>query len=399
MSIKKCVNGSFVNDFYKEYGTDTDTITSLPKTIIGDGQPISSYTIKGNMVQSGTPTPSNPVYPQETGDKTANLSLVTQENSVYYNNNFKNYTVANNIVSTTGNAYFGFIVKVEPETTYSIQADADDLGIRMQVMEFSAKPTDFSTNLIGTAYNKYMSISKTGDFTTTSTTQYVLFGFYADKVDRIFNIMMNEGSTPSATYEPYGYKIPISFDSNTYTFYLSEPIRKIGDSVDTAQSIGTASRAIKKLVLTGQESFWSDDGTVDTRSRYRILPTGADTVLRGNRYDLYCTHFKTDLQVSANSVLIYNGTTGVFIYFYVLTADYPTLADFKTYIQQQYAAGTPVTLYYILATPTTETFTAPTIPTSGSPQSFDVSTTLKPSEVSLTWHGWHEHSDTKYSNP
>ena len=52
MSIKKCVNGSFVNDVYREYGTDTDTITSLPKTIIGDGQPISSYTIKGNMSQS-----------------------------------------------------------------------------------------------------------------------------------------------------------------------------------------------------------------------------------------------------------------------------------------------------------------------------------------------------------
>ena len=46
---------------YKKYETATDTITSLPKTIIGDGQPISSYTIKGNMVQSGTPTPSNPV--------------------------------------------------------------------------------------------------------------------------------------------------------------------------------------------------------------------------------------------------------------------------------------------------------------------------------------------------
>ena len=29
-------------------------------------------------------------------------------------------------------------------------------------------------------------------------------------------------------------------------------------------------------------------------------------------------------------------------------------------------------------------------------EQFDVDTTLKPSEVDLTYHGWHEHSDTKF---
>ena len=77
MSIKKYSSGSWVTVPYRKYETATDTITSLPQTIIGDGQPISSYTIKGNMSQSGTPTPSNPVYPTECGDKTANLWNVT----------------------------------------------------------------------------------------------------------------------------------------------------------------------------------------------------------------------------------------------------------------------------------------------------------------------------------
>ena len=58
---------------YRKYGTETDTLTTLPKTIIGDGTAISAYTIKGNMSQSGTPTPTNPIYPTECGDKTANL--------------------------------------------------------------------------------------------------------------------------------------------------------------------------------------------------------------------------------------------------------------------------------------------------------------------------------------
>ena len=60
MSIKKYSSGSWVTVPYRKYETATDTITSLPKTIIGDGQNISAYTIKGNMQQSGTPTPSNP---------------------------------------------------------------------------------------------------------------------------------------------------------------------------------------------------------------------------------------------------------------------------------------------------------------------------------------------------
>ena len=73
MSIKKYSSGQWSEVGYKKYGTETDTITSLPKTIIGDGQPISTYTIKGNMQQSGTPTPTNPIYPSECGDRTTNL--------------------------------------------------------------------------------------------------------------------------------------------------------------------------------------------------------------------------------------------------------------------------------------------------------------------------------------
>lgn len=28
---------------------------------------------------------------------------------------------------------------------------------------------------------------------------------------------------------------------------------------------------------------------------------------------------------------------------------------------------------------------------------FDVGTALKPSEVDMTYHGWHEHDDTKFT--
>ena len=50
-----------------------------------------------------------------------------------------------------------------------------------------------------------------------------------------------------------------------------------------------------------------------------------------------------------------------------------------------------------LPTPTTESFTAPTLATVAGSQSFTINTTVKPSSVSLTYTGWHTHTDKQYS--
>ena len=47
-------------------------------------------------------------------------------------------------------------------------------------------------------------------------------------------------------------------------------------------------------------------------------------------------------------------------------------------------------------TPTTESVTVPTITTTGGEVTLDTDTTVKPSEFSLTYHGWHENEPTKY---
>ena len=101
---------------YKKYETATDTITSLPKTIIGDGQNISAYTIKGNMTQSGTPTPSTPIYPTEVGDKTANLfdkADTSLQSHLCYN--------SNNDTLKIGLAIGSIVLPCSPNTTYSIR--------------------------------------------------------------------------------------------------------------------------------------------------------------------------------------------------------------------------------------------------------------------------------------
>ncbi|MBR5774385.1 MAG: hypothetical protein IKY44_05985, partial [Clostridia bacterium] len=381
----KKVSGSWVDAPYYLRGTDTDTITSLPTIIYADGQSASAV-IKGNMTQSGTPTPTNPIYPSETGDKTANLCEVTQSNSIYYAN-LNNYTISNNIITTTGNVLFGFIVKVDAETNYSVSSKTT-AWVDMRIREYSAKPTSWENDFIIQSVNTPNTSYKSASFTTSSTTQYILVTLYSNISGIIISeVMLNTGST-ALPYQPYGYKIPISSGGTTTPVYLGE-----------VQS----TRNIKKLVLTGQESWqitsnnkWLYFELADVPTR-RISPisshyTGSSTVSYANLAD------------NSVTVSIYdNNQYRLALY----DSRFTTVADFKTYLQQQYTNETPVTLWYVLGTPTTSTLNEPirkigdyadtvsgiTIPTIAGADSFDVLTTLKPSEVTANYHGWHPVTD------
>lgn len=248
--------------------TETDTITTLPTELIADS--VSAYTIRGNMAQSGTPTPSAPIAPIECG-----------------------------VLETTG--------------------------------EHSGQ-----------------------------------------------------------------YKIPISSGGTTTNMYLGE-----------VQS----ERRIKKYVCTGDESWTNLYGvslfmvqglfnsspfipqilSLSTHFAYNPIQSGLDAGL---------THGEFALQRSGSNS--YNIA--------LKNTNYTSVEDFKAWLAAQYANGTPVTIWYVLATPTTGIVNEPirkigdyadsvsgsSIPTTGTAESFDVLTSLKPSEVSLTYHGWHNKFDTKF---
>jgi hypothetical protein len=78
------------------------------------------------------------------------------------------------------------------------------------------------------------------------------------------------------------------------------------------------------------------------------------------------------------------------------------ITDFKAYLAAQYAAGTPVTIWYMLATPETAVVNEPlmkigdyadslttSIPCTAGENTIDVQTTVAPSEVTATFEGWH----------
>ncbi len=185
------------------------------------------------------------------------------------------------------------------------------------------------------------------------------------------------------------YKIPISSARQTTPVYLGE--------VETT-------RKIKKLVLDGTEAwrlyeesrgawqFYSSNielgGVTKSSAMSNIAPYGINTDTRHN-YDYGC----------------YLVSSGKSVGFQMKGAKdtFTNVGAWKAYLQHQYANGTPVTVWYVLATPETGIVNEPLmkigeyadsisktqagveIPTVNGSNTLDVDTTLKPSNVYIEY--------------
>ena len=196
-------------------------------------------------------------------------------------------------------------------------------------------------------------------------------------------MMLNTGST-ALPYEPYGHKIPITLAGQTQNIYLDEPMRKIGDYADTISSAGTVTRRIKERILTGTES-WQTTG--DGASKYNRLKVGAFNTAVPSL--AVCTHaLRVSITTSTTdfgcNVIDSQTSNASFVAFRL--EDYQTLSSFKQFLADQYVAGTPVCVWYVLQEPTTEQITAPTLTPEKGSNMLSVGTTLLPSTVSITGH-------------
>ena len=185
------------------------------------------------------------------------------------------------------------------------------------------------------------------------------------------------------------YKIPISSASTTTPVYLGE--------VETT-------RKVKKLVLTGEEQ-WEMHPSVMSLFRSVYI----NDYLFNESNIILCTHYRSIVNTGAAGVsngetCFYYNTASTARIIYIKDETFTSAADFKSYLAAQYAAGTPVTVWYVLANEETAVVNEPlmrigdyadtvsgiTIPTITGRDTFDVETTLKPSEVELTYTGWHD---------
>ena len=183
------------------------------------------------------------------------------------------------------------------------------------------------------------------------------------------------------------YKIPISSANTTTPVYLGE--------VETT-------RKIKKLVLTGEEKFILKDRPDTANYMYALRLYHKNTIG-------VCSHlpytelyprtfpgFRTDASMQLMYMCI--GPE--------LQEAQPggnTVEGFRYYLTAQYANGTPVTVWYVLAEPETAVVNEPlmkigdyadevssiSIPVTAGGDTLSVGTTVQPSEMTVNYKGWH----------
>lgn len=273
------------------------------------------------------PSPLHPIIPIGCGEKTKNLLAA---NSTSATVNTVTISNDNGKITVTGRA------SSEISSTNLAWKNAFSFRLKAGSYYFAGSASgNVSSYLRNANDDARISMPNSSFVLSNDTDVYIGFWVYNNK-DMTFNIMLNLGSTP-LPYEPYGYKLPILSNSTVTNIYLGE--------VETT-------RRIKKLVLTGEENY-------DYQPQYSQYVFLVSSALAGGLRNTpcFCTHYQSIYNgesidnIPNNTIYINWQTAGA--QFCIKDEAITTLADFKSYLAQQYTAGTPVTIWYILAEPET----------------------------------------------
>lgn len=376
--------------------TEHEYTGTVPTPITANGEPLIAWTIFANFTQSGTPTSDSPIYPSETGDRTNNLFSSTWEQGLI------NPTTGE-VNTSNSSIYTVDYIPIKPNTIYSMTRDKytnyNNIRFYDANKEYIGAGTTETIEIIsgGNVANPMRANQNFCCFRIlVNTAAFVRFNDLTN--DLTTKYMLVEGQYTASTmpaYEPHGFKLPVLCGGVTTPVYTAEPLRKIGDYTDY-KSESAEYRVIKKVVLTGNENIVLN-GKNDTREilqAYFTLPSSGTT----EATNIKCSHLDT-LASGASTfnaegiAMRANGTDMIFGFAFanidVTVADSTAVALTKllTYLAAQYSAGTPVCVWYVLATPTTTTVEGPEIPTSDGEQTFDVTTELEPSSVYIKYKG------------
>lgn len=381
-------NGNAIDTVYAQNGSpvysawNSMTLTGVPPLPFkAKGTPLTAWSIYGNRQQTGTPSPQNIIMPEFVGVRTGNLlrneetRIIVENNGITFTRNPDGSITANGTATARAKyTYYGMAAwKYDYDTNYYLSGCPSGGGtstysilIDSNVMQFRDVGAGKNVNIpsgTGGTYNLEIRIEN---------------GVTVSNL--IFKPMLNLGST-ALPYEPFGWAEKITCAGQTVPVYLGQ-----------TQTV----RRVRKLVLDGTESI-----TMPVTSSFQLFG-----VIDWGSNICYCTHFAqltwTDATAgTSNCIGLRSGGSGADRIRISFPA-YTSVDDFKSYLAAQYAAGTPVTVWYVLATPETAIVNEPlckigdyadelhstdagvTIPTAKGQNTLTVAGDLPPSNVSIT---------------
>lgn len=353
-------------DIVFEKGFTRETSGTVPLTINGIGKDLKSWSITGNTVQTGTPTPDSQIMPQGTGERSAQLIPYPfySSDGKYAGVQFTtdNGRIVANGTLTSGLLYYLWRPAIFQAGTYTMSVKGKHSGATIYFRD--------TTNSVSVAY---IYGSQEGDRSVTFTvteeiSAMVYINAVSGSIDFDCTIMLNAGEE-ALPFEPTnGYKIPISSANTTTPVYLGE--------VETTRRIKKHEVKIERVITLGN----GNNGGVTKRFSGEGAQEG---------YGLCDRALYSDISVVGGFYV--NRLNAVFI-----GSSTDTLDDFKT----KYNGAS---LWYILAAEETGIVNDPLmkigdyadtlsmeqagvqIPTNNGTTVIDVDTAVKPTEMYIKY--------------
>ena len=346
---------------------------------------IQTGTIKPMVYQDGdgtfepytggiaSPNPEYPKEPKFVGDynedtQKYDIDFMTSGKNLFDKNDIIDgkRIDANGIVTINGEKISNYI-KVRPNTQYYL---ANVIGLWIWYTgAYYDKNKKFISQL-----NIDGHFPTSGTITTPSNCYYIVLNILAHNylVD-VNKVMMSLGSTP-IDYEPFtGFE--------TTTVELNQPLRELPNGVKDTIENGVITRRVGEITYDGSGN---ENWNFDTTYKYAAIDingvTGYNIGVKNILCDkLYVINSNGSISDSTN-VIRYGSSNNNNKVLYVRIDDTITsVSEFKTWLQSN-----PITVWYELATPTTEQITLPTLPSWYPYTDAWVGTELQPSFVE--WH-------------
>lgn len=357
------------------------------------GLPVKSWEIDGNSQHSGTPAPDAPIYPEFVGERTENLLPLTVQTQTINGVTFTINPITGT-VTVNGTPTLAKDTKIDLEIPKNLSGDfymsgcpdggsyaTYDIFVWDSTAIARVRKWDGTTQSDSDFGQGNVEIKLIAGHTNTFNIR-TRYGVQYN--DLVFHPMIRVPSAPP-DFEPYGCKLSITSPGQTRVIYLEQ--------VQTT-------RRIKKAVLTGLESWLSSAGVFYTDQITDYLRTPETSCM--------CSHYPANPNVSQASEAVYGvslfKTTATTSRLYICDDSLSTTDALKQYLSAQYAAGTPVTVWYVLATPETGIVNEPlckigtyadtltsdqagiTIPTTDGSTTLSVDTALAPSRFEVKVH-------------
>ncbi|MBR6690952.1 MAG: hypothetical protein IKL65_06425 [Bacilli bacterium] len=302
-----------------------------------NNQDIVNYKIYGNSTQNGIPTLESPIEVESVGEKTINL--------------FSKDNFTDNKALINGSLY--------DRTDRFVSDYINCIDISSVSINFAASFAWYDENKNLISYeNKSSTIFR--NYVKPDGAVYLRLDFDKSIVspEEVMCVGGEYSVDTMPQYEPYGkYKIPVKVTNGTEevttNVFLNEPLRKVGDSADYIDySQQKIIRNIKKMVFTGEEGFVDfDENVFTTVTIEKGLKSSNDTLMSNLCIPVRGTTIGWRNN-NVNSLQIQKSWIGA-----------TTVTELQNKLTVLNALGTPLKMYYVLATPTEETIELPEIST------------------------------------